>query len=311
MKIIFAGTPAFAESALQALIDSHHEILAVYTQPDRPSGRGLKLTPSPVKTLALQHGLTVCQPASLKGEDEQRALAAFGADVMVVAAYGLLLPAAVLTIPAKGCINIHPSLLPRWRGAAPIQRTLHAGDKETGVTIMEMDVGLDTGPMLLRKLYTIADDETSKTLHDKLAVIGASALIETLALVEQGKSKPEVQDNELATYASKLSKEEALLDWTKPAATLVNEIKAFNPWPVAHTNWKNEHLRIWLAKVVDVESKQEPRTIVNASREGIDIATGEGVVRLLQVQMPGGKAQSISDFYNAHRNELKVGDHFI
>jgi methionyl-tRNA formyltransferase len=311
MKIIFAGTPAFAEFALQALIRSPHEIVAVYTQPDRPSGRGLKVTPSPVKTLALTHHLPVHQPVSLKGETEQKEMAALQADVMVVAAYGLLLPAAVLSIPAFGCINIHPSLLPRWRGAAPIQRTLFAGDKETGVTIMQMDAGLDTGPMLLQKHYTIAADETSKTLHDKLAVIGAEALIETLTLLEQGKLQPQVQDNSLATYANKISKEEALIDWSRPAVELENEIRAFNPWPVAYTSWKAQSLRIWLAKATGETSQAEPRTIIRASRDGIDVATGAGVLRLLQLQLPGGKTQAVADFYNAHREQLIIGEHLI
>lgn len=311
MKIIFAGTPAFAEFALQALIQSSHEIVAVYTQPDRPSGRGLKLTPSPVKTLALAHQLPVYQPASLKGEAEQKEMAALQADVIIVAAYGLLLPAAVLAIPALGCINIHPSLLPRWRGAAPIQRTLFAGDKKTGVTIMQMDAGLDTGPMLLQKHYVVAEDETTKTLHDKLAVIGAEALIETLALLEQGKLQPQVQDNSLATYANKISKEEALIDWSRPAIELENEIRAFNPWPVTYTSWKDQSLRVWLAKALGETSQAEPRTIIRASHEGIDVATGSGVLRLLQLQLPGGKVQTVADFYNAHRDQLIAGEHLI
>lgn len=311
MKIIFAGTPAFAESALQALIDSPHEIVAVYTQPDRPSGRGLKLTPSPVKTLALMHQLPVFQPVSLKGETEQNEMAALQADVMVVAAYGLLLPAAVLSIPESGCINIHPSLLPRWRGAAPIQRTLFAGDKETGVTIMQMDAGLDTGPLLLQTRYAIAADETSKTLHDKLAVMGAEALIQTLTLLEQGKLQPQEQDNRLATYANKISKEEALIDWSCPASELENEIRAFNPWPVAYTTWKDQSLRIWFAKATGEDVQAAPRTIIRASHEGIDIATGSGVLRLLHLQLPGGKMQTVADFYNAHRDQLIAGEHLI
>ena len=208
LKIIFAGTPPFAAVALEALLQSSHQIVAVYTQPDRPAGRGLKLTPSAVKTLALQHQLPLYQPKTLKDEQEQKVLADFHADVMVVAAYGLLLPEAVLAIPRLGCINIHPSLLPRWRGAAPIQRTIFAGDKESGVTIMQMDAGLDTGPILLQREYPLAPDDTSQTLHDKLAVVGAEALIETLDLLAQDKIKPIPQDNTLATYAQKISKEE-------------------------------------------------------------------------------------------------------
>ncbi len=309
MKIIFAGTPAFAEFALKALLASPHDIVAVYTQPDRPAGRGLKMTASPVKLLAQANQLPVYQPASLKAEQKQ--LAELQADVMVVAAYGLLLPPAVLAIPRLGCVNIHPSLLPRWRGAAPIQRTLFAGDKETGVTIMQMEAGLDTGPVLLQRRYTISKDETSKTLHDRLAVIGAEALIETLALLEQDTLQPVAQDNAAATYADKISKEEALLDWTRPAVELENEIRAFNPWPVAYTNWKDQHVRIWLAQALQEVCQQEPRTIVRASRDGIDIATGNGVLRLMQIQLPGGKVQSVTDFYNSHREMLILGEHFI
>lgn len=311
MKIIFAGTPAFAAVALEKLIHSEHEILAVYTQPDRQAGRGLKLTASPVKELALKHHLLVCQPASLKGTAEQEELAKFNADVMVVAAYGLLLPAAVLNIPRHGCINIHPSLLPRWRGAAPIQRTIFAGDKVTGVTIMQMDVGLDTGPMLLQTNTIPVEGETSQTLHDKLAVMGADALIETLNLLAQNKLVPQVQDNSQTTYANKISKEEALIDWMLPATEIDCQIRAFNPWPVSYTSWRGENLRIWQAKIIDAEKKAEPRTILHASHDGIDIATGQGVLRLLQVQLPGGKVMSISDFYNAKRNELTVGEHLV
>jgi methionyl-tRNA formyltransferase len=310
MKIIFAGTPEFAAVALRALIDSPHEIVAVYTQPDRPSGRGLKLIPSPVKALALAQQISVFQPVSLKDGFEQEKLAKLQADVMVVAAYGLLLPAAVLAIPRLGCINIHPSLLPRWRGAAPIQRTVFAGDTETGVAIMQMDVGLDTGPVLLQKYYKLAEDETSKTLHDKLAVIGAEVLLETLTLLEQHKITPQSQDNKDATYASKISKEEALIDWIRPAIELEREIRAFNPWPVAYTSWQQQNLRVWLAKARQNITNAPPRTIIYASKEGIDIATGEGVLRLLQVQLPGGKVLPAADFYNAHRDKLTEGSLF-
>lgn len=311
MKLIFAGTPEFAVFALEALTQSKHDIVAVYTQPDKPSGRGLKLTASPVKNFATQHQLPIYQPASLKLEDEQKTLAAFNADVMVVAAYGLLLPSAILRAPRLGCVNIHPSLLPRWRGAAPIQRAVFAGDKTSGVTIMQMDEGLDTGPMYLQKPYTLHAEETSASLHDALAKLGASALVEVLDLLEQGKIAATPQDNSQTTYANKISKEEALIDWQQPAKELEQEIRAFNPWPIAYTSWQGQNLRIWQAKALDEVCIAEPRKILRASREGIDVATGNGVLRILQVQLPGGKVHSVSDFYNAKRELLVVGEHFI
>lgn len=311
MKIIFAGTPDFAAAALRALIASKHEIVAVYTQPDRPAGRGLHLKASAVKELALAHDLPIFQPVSLKPEEEVAQLKAFNADVMVVAAYGMLLPAAVLSVPPLGCINIHPSLLPRWRGAAPIQRTIHAGDAETGVTIMQMDVGLDTGPILFQTPYTPTPDETSATLHDVLAPIGAQALLETLAGLQDGTITPIQQDNAQTTYAGKISKEEALIDWSQEAIELEREVRAFNPFPISHTSWQLKSIRIWRAKAIEITHNKPPRTILHASKEGIDVAAGKGALRLLQVQLAGGKVISIADFYNAHQHDLIIGQTFL
>lgn len=311
MRIIFAGTPHFAEIALEALIHSKHEIIAVYTQPDRAAGRGLKLMQSPVKTLALNYQLPIYQPVSLKETHEQDLLAGLKSDVMVVAAYGMLLPQAVLSIPPKGCINIHPSLLPRFRGAAPIPRAIYAGDQLTGVSIMQMDMGLDTGPILLQEQLAIESDDTAQSLHDKLARVGAAALLKSLDLLSENKLQPIPQDNQLATYAHKMTKEEALIDWERSALEIEREIRAFNPWPVAYTSWQGKNLRIWFAKVIANASQDSPRTLVSASEDGVDIATGQGVLRLLKLQLPGAKPIEVVDFYHAQRDKLILGEKFI
>ncbi len=300
LKIIFAGTPAFAASSLQALLNSEHEVLAVYTQPDRPAGRGRKLTASPVKMLAQEHNLPVLQPASLRDKQIQQVLADWQADVLVVAAYGLILPEPVLLAPRLGCINIHASLLPRWRGAAPIQRAILAGDQQTGITIMQMDAGLDTGDMLHKVACPIESADTAKTLHDKLATLGATALCDTLKLLANGVAVPEKQNDVDANYAKKLQKIEAKIDWTQPAQTLSRTVRAFNPWPVAFTRVDDKNLRIWFAEAVDTSTDATPGTVLTESHEGIDVATGNGVLRILQLQLPGGKALDAKQFLNAH-----------
>ena len=310
LKMIFAGTPEFAAIALEAISLTHHQLVAVYTQPDRASGRGLKVTSSPVKQMAEDLNIPVFQPASLKDEREQEQLRKFYADIMIVAAYGLILPKTVLSIPRYGCFNIHASLLPRWRGAAPIQRAIIAGDKTTGITIMQMDEGLDTGAMLLKHQYALAEDETSLTLHDRLAKMGAEAITEALELVSQNKLTSEKQDETLTTYAKKITKDEAELNWQETAEELERKVRAFNPWPIAYTNWQGQHLRIGAVSVVAHNDKQTPGTIIHASRDGIDVATTKDALRLLKLQLPGGKMISVADFYNAHRGHLNAGSTF-
>lgn len=308
LRVVFAGTPAFAEIALQALLSSKHQVIAVYTQPDKPAGRGQKLTESPVKQLAKTAQLPIYQPSTLKTPEAQATLAALQPDVLVVAAYGLILPDAILKIPTKGCINIHPSLLPRWRGAAPIQRTLFSGDTTTGVTIMQMDAGLDTGPILYQTQYTLREDETTASLHDYLANEGGKALIHVLDRECDNPLPRQIQNDAQATYAAKITKEEARIHWQHSAKQLSSMIRAFNPWPVAFTTIKDEIVRVWMAKALDEKTTQLPGTIVNASRDGIDIATGEGVLRLLQLQWPGGKTLSVRDVMNARQHEFVLGE---
>ncbi len=301
LNIVYAGTPEFAATALAALLESRHNIIAVYTQPDRPAGRGRKLTASPVKELALQHGIEVYQPESLKDPAEQEKLAALKPDLMVVAAYGLLLPEAVLNTPRLGCLNIHASLLPRWRGAAPIQRAILAGDSETGITIMQMDVGLDTGDMLYKLVTPITADDTAQTLHDRLAELGAKAIVEALDQLQAGTISAEKQDDSQANYAKKLYKEEAQIDWRKPASEIARQVAAFNPWPVAQSQNGDETLRIWNALAIDEQSTQPPGSVVRADKQGIDIACGEGQLRITRLQRPGGKPQSAAEYLNAHK----------
>ncbi|WP_323981685.1 methionyl-tRNA formyltransferase [Aeromonas media] len=307
LKLIFAGTPDFAARHLAALLSSDHEVVAVYTQPDKPAGRGQKLTASPVKDLALAHDLPVYQPASLRNEEAQVELAALGADLMVVVAYGLILPKAVLDTPRLGCLNVHGSLLPRWRGAAPIQRAIWAGDAETGVTIMQMDVGLDTGAMIRKVSCTIASDETSASLYDKLAELGPQALVDTLNAMAAGDTAAEVQDDALANYAQKLSKEEARIDWSMEAVAIERCIRAFNPWPISWFEVADQTIKVWQAEVLDSDHGQPVGTLLKADKQGIDVATGKGVLRLLTLQPPGKKAMSVPDLLNSRRDWFEPG----
>ena len=307
LKLIFAGTPDFAARHLAALLSSDHEVVAVYTQPDKPAGRGQKLTASPVKDLALAHDLPVYQPASLRNEEAQAELAALGADLMVVVAYGLILPKAVLDTPRLGCLNVHGSLLPRWRGAAPIQRAIWAGDAETGVTIMQMDVGLDTGAMIRKVSCTIASDETSASLYDKLAELGPQALVDTLDAMAAGDTTAEAQDDALANYAQKLSKEEARIDWSMEAVAIERCIRAFNPWPISWFEVAGQTIKVWQAEVIDSDHGQPVGTLLKADKQGIDVATGKGVLRLLTLQPPGKKAMSVPDLLNSRRDWFEPG----
>lgn len=309
MKIIFAGTPQFAASALEALIEQGHTIAAVLTQPDRPAGRGMQLTASPVKQLTMQHGLPVLQPTSLKSQEVQQQLAGLKAELMVVAAYGLLLPTAVLQLPHYGCLNIHASLLPRWRGAAPIQRAILAGDKETGITIMKMDEGLDTGDMLLKFPCPIDQEDTAQSLHDKLAKLGAKAIVEALQKIELGILVPEKQDNSQATYAAKLTKAEAQIDWSRDAADLDCAVRAYNPFPVAVSTCNTVPIKIWRARVGDAEMHGEPGTILAITRNEIVVACGRNTLCLEVLQRPGAKALPVAQFVQGFA--LHPGDRFV
>jgi methionyl-tRNA formyltransferase len=307
LKIIFAGTPDFSAAALAALLAHGYNVVAVLTQPDRPAGRGMQLNASAVKQLALLHHLPVWQPLTLKTDEIQQQLAELQADLMIVAAYGLILPKAVLAIPRLGCLNIHASLLPRWRGAAPIQRAMLAGDAETGITIMQMDEGLDTGAMLLKKVCPIAANDTAATLHDRLAELGAESILEALAKLEAKQLLAVAQNNEFATYASKLVKSEARIDWTKSAQEIERAIRAYNPFPVAFAEMNSTAIKIWQASVVENISGV-PGTIIQADKERLAVACGAGGLSLEMLQRPGGKALPHSQFLQGF--PVKVGDQF-
>ena len=309
LRIVFAGTPDFAAAHLAALLGSRHTVVAVYSQPDRPAGRGKKLAASPVKQLAVERGIPVLQPVNFRDEADRAALAALQPDLMVVVAYGLLLPQAVLDIPRLGCINVHASLLPRWRGAAPIQRAIEAGDSETGVCIMQMEAGLDTGPVLSRLACPVLPDDTGGSLHDRLAALGPTALLATLDQLAAGPVVAEVQDSANATYAHKLGKDEAKLDFTRPAVELHNRIRAFNPFPVA---WcllpDGERLRVWQAACDTQAHSAAAGTVLAINADGLCIACGEGRLLLTELQLPNRNRMALRDILNGHLLPLQAGD---
>jgi methionyl-tRNA formyltransferase len=305
MRIVFAGTPEFAAQHLQALLEAGRQVVAVYTQPDRPAGRGQKLMPSPVKQLAVEHGIPVFQPQTLRDPAAQAELAALQPDLMVVVAYGLILPQVVLDIPRLGCINSHASLLPRWRGAAPIQRAVEAGDAESGVTVMQMEAGLDTGPMLLKVSTPIGAEDTGGTLHDRLAELGARAIVEAVNGLEAGTLSGEAQDDALACYAHKLSKDEARLDWSRPAVELERQIRALHPWPICHSSLSGEAVKVHAAQLAD--GTGVPGTILDAGKDGLRVACGQGALLLTRLQLPGGKPLAFADLYNSRREQFAAG----
>jgi methionyl-tRNA formyltransferase len=301
LRIIYAGTPEFAVPALEALLTAGHRVVAVYTQPDRPAGRGRQLSQSAVKQCALRHGLPLEQPLTLRDGATLERLQSHAAQMLVVAAYGLILPPAVLALPPLGCINIHASLLPRWRGAAPIQRAILAGDANTGITIMRMEAGLDTGPMLLERSIAIEPTDTAADLHDRLAPLGAAALLQALPGIVEGSLLPRSQPQVGVTHAAKIRKEEASIDWRSPARHIERQVRAFNPWPVAETYWNERQLRIWRAHVLDMQTDAPPGQVVEPGAQGVMVATGSGVLALAQLQLAGGKVLAAADFVNAQR----------
>ena len=306
LRIVFAGTPEFAAEHLKALLASPHQLVAVYSQPDRPAGRGQKLMPSPVKQLAQLHGIPVFQPQSLRDPLAQAELAALQPDLLVVVAYGLILPQLVLDMPRLGCINSHASLLPRWRGAAPIQRAIEAGDCESGVTVMQMEAGLDTGPMLLKVSTPISPTDTGGSLHDRLAELGPPAVLQAIAGLSAGSLHGQAQDDQLATYAHKLNKDEAWLDWARPALELERLIRAFNPWPLCHSSLNGAPLKVLAAAVG--EGSGAPGEIIKAHKDGLTVACGAGALRLTRLQLPGGKALNFADLFNSRREQFAVGN---
>ncbi len=307
LRIVFAGTPEFALPTLVELLHSNHEICAVYTQPDRPAGRGQKLQPSPIKELAKQNNLLIYQPPSLKDELAQQQFAHLAADILVNVAYGLLLPPAILDTPKFGCINLHPSLLPRWRGAAPIQRAILAGDKQTGVTIMKMDVGLDTGDIYKQTMLPIDADDTTLSLANKTAILGAKMMLEVLHSIEKNLAVATPQGDDQTSYANKITKEEGKIDWHKSAIEIERMVRAFNPWPRAYFFLDGKYIRVWEAKASIQPCKAKVGTIVHADHSTIDIMTINGILSLLKIQLPGGKPLNTKDIANAYPHLFSVG----
>lgn len=316
LNLVFAGTPDFAAEILQALLKSSHTILGVLTQPDRPSGRNQSLKKSPVKQLAEREHISLYQPMSLKQLDEQTRLLLTHADCLIVAAYGLILPVPVLSLPKLGCLNVHASLLPRWRGASPIQQAILAGDALTGVTIMQMDAGLDTGDILTLSPCTIELHETAETLQHRLASLGIKALLETLDALELEQVVPQKQNEEQASYAAKISKQEAKIDWLSSALQIDRQIRAFNPWPVAFSTINQKVVRIFSASAIEnstADTTADPLPsglILRAGKEGIDVATGSGILRIVEMQFPGGKRLSVANILNAKAALFSVGSQF-
>ena len=311
MKIIFAGTPDFAVPSLQALLNSKHEVCAIYTQPDRPAGRGQQLHISPIKALALTHAIPVFQPLSFKTDEDLQQLLSFNADLMVVVAYGMILTQTALEAPKLGCINVHGSLLPRWRGAAPIQRALMAGDAKTGVTIMQIVRKLDAGDMLHKEEYNININDTASDLHDTLAILGAVGLNKVLTQIDSGVIQAEVQDERLVTYAEKLTKSEAVIDWQQSAHEIALKVRGLNAWPVAQTLYQDKVLRIWSSEVIETTDQHSlalsPGTVC-CTNKTLDVSTGKGLLRLLEIQLPGGKRMNTQAFLNAHAMQgVKLG----
>lgn len=307
MNVIFAGTPVFAVPSLQALLDSEHQVIAVMTQPDRPAGRGRQLMPSPVKQCAQAAGIDVVQPSTLRDTHVQAWLASMQPDVIVVVAYGCLIPRAILTLPPHGCINVHPSLLPRWRGAAPIQHTILSGDQETGVAIMQLDEGMDTGPILKLEKTVVKPCERSDQLHDRLAVLGSQLLVDVIDTLPL-PARPQSTDG--VTHAHKIKKADASICWGRSAQSIQQQVCAYNPWPVAQTVWNDQVLRIWQAHAIDEASQSPPGSIVRLSKLGIDVAAGENSVRVTHLQLPGTKVMTADEMVNRMRDQWCVGTQF-